>query len=373
MEIVVNSRHIAADIAVALDVAGREHLVVVAKSTWSIPLSGQRAKPLPPQLLARADKYAGKPGESAMLYGGDFARFKPRCDVLFNACAHSADSIPTTELMVAWQVGSLRKGLRVLGERTWRSTLGVITVSSPKPFISQPLHYGFAFGGTRQYKKNQTDMLSEALLDNPSGIGWAGPKTSGDMNGQLAPNLEAVGEPISSPTGKYKPAAFSAVGRHWVPRKEYAGTYDEVWQKNDFPFLPKDYDEQFNQCAPQDQQMEFPRGGEQVVLRNMMLGRTDVRFVLPKLNSMQVRALRSDYSSETLAAVVDTLYFEPDEQRFSAVWRVSLPIKRRLQEFNTLAIGPVNAAWWADRAAGREGTGCAGCGPSEIEIAEASS
>ena len=65
--------------------------------------------------------------------------------------------------------------------------------------------------------------------------------------------------------------------------------------------------------------MDYPCGGEQVVLRNMMLGRADVRFALPKLDGMQVRALRNDYSSETLAAVVDTLYFEPEEQRFSAV------------------------------------------------------
>jgi hypothetical protein len=371
MQIVIDSKHIAADVAVALDVTGREHLVVVAKSTWSIPQSGQRPRPLPPRPLAQADEYVDKPGESAMLYGADFARFKPRCDVLFNACAHSSDGKPVSELMVGWQVGSLRKGLRVLGSRAWRSTLGVLSLSSPNPFTSQPLHYGFAFGGTRLYQKSKDEILSEALLENPSGIGWAGPKTTGDISGQPAPSLEAIGEPIGSPNGKYRPTAFSAIGRHWAPRKDYAGTYDEAWRKDDFPFLPKDYDEKFNQCAPADQQMDYPQGGEEVVLRNMMRGRPDVRFALPKLDGIQVRALREDYSSETLNAVVDTLYFEPDEQRFSVVWRVSLPIRRRLQEFNTLAIGPVNLRWWADRAAGRDGIGCAGCGPSETEIAEA--
>jgi hypothetical protein len=370
MEIVINSKHIAADIAVALDVVGREHLVVVAKSTWSIPLTGQRPRPLPPQPLLQTDEYVGKPGESAMRYGADFARYKPRCDVLFDAHAHAPEGTSVPELMVAWQIGSLRKGLRVLGERTWRSTLGILSISKPSPFTSQALHYGLAFGGTRLYPKGK-ETLGEALLENPSGIGWAGPKTSGGLDGQPAPSLEAVGDPISSPRGKHRPAAFSAIGRHWAPRKDYAGTYDEAWQKNDFPFLPKDYDEQFNQCAPQDQQMAYPQGGEPVVLRNMMPSRPDVRFALPKLDGMQVRALRSDYSSETVNAVVDTLYFEPDEQRFSAVWRVSLPIRRRLQEFNTLAIGPVNAAWWADKAGGLDGTGCAGCGPDAAEMAEA--
>ncbi len=370
MEIVINSKYIAADIAVALDVAGREHLVVVAKSTWSIPQSGQRPRPLPPQALVQADEYVDKPGESAMRYGADFARYKPRCDVLFDAYAHAPDGNSVSELLVAWQIGNLRKGLRVLGERTWSSTLGMLSISKPTPFTKQALHYGLAFGGTREYPKGK-NTLSEALLENPSGIGWAGPKTQGGLDGQPAPSLEAVGDPISSPRGKHRPAAFSAIGRHWAPRKDYAGTYDEAWQKNDFPFLPKDYDEQFNQCAPQDQQMAYPQGGEPVVLRNMMPGRPDVRFALPKLNGMQVRALRTDYSSETLSAVVDTLYFEPDQGRFSVVWRASLPIRRRLQEFNTLAIGPVNASWWADKAGGLDGSSCAGCGPGETQAAEA--
>jgi hypothetical protein len=371
MELVVDSKHIAADMAVALDVHGREHVVVVAKSTWSIPQSGQRPRPLPPQPLVQVDEYVGKPGESAMRYGADFARYKQHCDVLFDACAHAPEGKPVNELVAAWKVGSLQKKIRVLGERTWYNSLGVLRTSESSYFVRQALHYGLAFGGTRSYQQG-SQALSEAFLANPNGIGWAGSKTSGDIEGQPAPCLEALDDPITSPRGKHKAAAFSAIGRHWAPRKDYAGTYDEAWRKNDFPFLPQDYNEQFNQCAPVDQQMGYPKGGEPVILSNMMLGRPDVRFVLPPFDHMQVRALRTDYSSETLQAVVDTLYFEPEEKRFSAVWRVSLPIRRRLQEFDTIAVGPINLRWWADKAAGINGSGCAGCGFDETEAAEAS-
>jgi hypothetical protein len=370
MELVIGSKHITADMVVALDVQGREHMVVVAKSTWSIPQSGQRPRPLPPQPMVQADAYVGKPGESAMRYGADFARYKQHCDILFDAYAHAPEGKPVTELLVAWQLGSLQKKLRVLGMRTWRSNLGIFTTSEPTYFTRQALHYGLAFGGTRHYQQ-EGQALSEAFLDNPNGIGWAGPKTSNDLEGQPAPCLEAIDDPITSPRGKHKAVAFSAIGRHWAPRKDYAGTYDETWRKNDFPFLPKDYNEQFNQCAPNDQQMNYPKGGEPVILHNMMPGRSDVRFVLPRLDHMQVRALRRDYSSETLQAVVDTLYFEPEEKRFSAVWRVSLPIRRRIQEFDTIAVGPINLRWWADKAAGINGSGCAGCGSDETETTEA--
>ena len=362
MNIVIDTQFIAADIAVALDVAGREHLVVVAKSTWTIPQPGQRARPLPPQPLEQADVYLAAPGESPMLYGADFARFKPRCDVLFNASAHAPDGQPVTDMLVAWQVGALRKGLRVLGPRTWRSTLGLLSLSKPEPFLSLPLHYGLAFGGTRQYSKRNGEVLHETNLDNPVGLGWAGPRTASQIANTAAPSLEAMDDPVHNPQHKHAAAAFSAIGRHWLPRKGFAGTYDDAWRADVFPLLPADHDERFHQCAPDDQQMAYPQGSEQVVLRNMVAGRPDVRFALPALNRQTVRVLRTDFSNDILRPVVDTLYFEPDQGRFSAVWRVSTPIRRRLQEFDTVAVGPVNAAWWADKALGRDGAGCAGCG-----------
>lgn len=361
MKIVVDSKHLVADIAVALDTAGREHLVIVAKSTWSIPDAGQRPRPMPPQPLVQADIYAGRPGESAMLYGADFARFKARCDVLFNASAHAPDGVPIPEMLVAWQVGTLRKGLRVLGPRTWRSKLGLLSLGKPEPFTTQALHYGFAFGGTRIYQKEQADTVYESYPDNPAGIGWSGPRTRAQLDGAPGAQLEAMDDPIRSAQGKHAAAAFSAIGRHWSLRKQYCGTYDDAWRRDVFPLLPDDFDERFHQCAPQDQQMAYPQGGEQVVLRNMMRGRSDVRFLLPRIKQQTVRVLRTDYSNELLEAVPDTLYFEPDDRRFSVVWRISTPLKRRLQEIDTVAVGPVNADWWKAKALG-QGFGCAGCG-----------
>ncbi len=110
--------------------------------------------------------------------------------------------------------------------------------------------------------------------------------------------------------------------------------------------------------------MDYPRGGEPVILKHMMAGRPEVRFALPRLDHMKVRVLRTDYSTEEPSAVVDTLYFEPDEERFSVVWRASVPIRRRMQEFNTIAIGPVDPSWWAAKAGGKQG-GCVGCGTDD--------
>jgi hypothetical protein len=369
MELLVASKHLAAEMTTALDVQGREHLVIVVKSSWQIPQPGQRPRPLVPTPLAAADEFVGEPGESAMRYGGDFARFKPRCDVLFNAQAHAPNGKEVRELAVAFKVGDLKKGLKVFGPRTWRKRLGLYATSTPEPFVSMPLHYGLAFGGTRTYTQGRGDnaqTLSEAFLSNPAGIGWAGPKTSGELHGEPAPSLEGLSDTISSPTGKHTACAFSAVARHWQPRSEYTGTYDDKWLHNVSPFLPEDFDEQYHQCAPQDQQIAYPQGGEEVVLRNLMAGRDVVRFKLPLLDSMQVRVLRTDYSTASPKVVVDTLYFEPDQERFSAVWRASLPIQRRIQEIDTVAIGPIDVDWWQNKILGLDGEGCAGCGPASV-------
>lgn len=319
-----------------------------------------------------ADIFAGDPANSALLYGADTARFKPRCDVLFNASAHAPDGAAVTELGVGWQVGPLRKGLRVVGQRYWKKRFGLLSLTEPEPFTAMPLHFGMAFGGTRTYRKGrgkEAIVLSDAQLENPIGLGWFGGHADEDIDGQPAPCLEALGEPIRKPDGKVKPAAFSAIARHWQPRAGFAGTYDEQWQRDVFPFLPEDFDDQFNQCAPADQQMAYPVGGEEVIMRNMMPARPYVRFRLPRLDNVAMRIVRNDYTSEQVLPPVDTLYFEPDAARFTAVWRASVPVRRRLHEFATVAVGPASAEFWEQKALGPDG--CAGCGGGSPADADA--
>lgn len=174
MNIVTGSKHLCADTAIALDVEGREHLVIVAKATWSIPEPGGRPRPLAPQALTQSDVFLGEPGTSPMLYGADFARFKPRCDVLFNARAYAPGGEPVPEVLAAWQVGALRKGVNVLGHRRWQRTLGLFFPTRPEPFSCQPLHYGLAFGGTFLNPEDQDRPALTCYPENPVGIGWAG-------------------------------------------------------------------------------------------------------------------------------------------------------------------------------------------------------
>lgn len=368
MEVFVGSKHLNVSVSTTQDVSGREHLVVVAKATWSIPEVGQRPRPLPAQPLSHTDHFTGAPGLSALRYGCDIYRFKPRCDVLFDACARPPDNTPVKRLGVGFRVGPLTKALNVYGKRYWRKVLGRFTLSEAEPFTCMPLHYDQAIGGSRSYHSRSGDEMRETFLENPIGIGWAGPNTLDQLLNTPAPCLEALDDPIRQPDAAHHPVAFGALGRQWPARLRYAGTYDDDWQRNVFPFIPEDFDERFHQTAPEDQQIDFPEGGEEVALVNMVPGRPNVRFCLPALGHMPVRVLRKDFTSHTVNAVVDTLFFETEQQRFSAVWRTSTPVIRRIQEFDCVAIGPVDPQWWQGKSLGIEG--CSTCG-QPIERASA--
>jgi hypothetical protein len=375
VQIHVGSKHLVADVAVALDVAGREHLVVVAKASWRIPEPGQRPRPIAPEPLVMADDYLGEPGASPMRYGADMARLKPRCDVIFDACAHVPFGQAKTQLLAGFQIGEpgqrnfMRKLLRVHGRRRWQRAVGGLAgyrLSAAEPFLSVPLHYGLALGGSRLYER-AGQRWCQAHLHNPVGLGWAGKETIGQLHDQPAPQLEHPDEPVLQPDARCLPQALSAVGRHWLPRRQWAGTYDDAWRQDVFPLLPPDFDEQFHQCAPLDQQMAYPQGGETVRLFHLLPDHPELMFALPRLQQ-QVRVRRSNYATEAPVACLDTLFFETERGRFSAVWRASVPIRRSLQEIAEVAVGPIDPLWWRDRVMGKGG--CVGCGPIDQDHAE---
>ncbi|TDR34958.1 hypothetical protein DFR29_1414 [Tahibacter aquaticus] len=359
MEVVTASKYIAAAVAPVLDARGREYLVIVGKSTWQIPRPGQRPRPQAAQPFVESDSYVGEPGLSALRCSDDFARFKPRCDVVFDACAHAPRGEAVTELGVGFRVGPLAKALRVVGPRQWRRTLAGYQLGPPSAFVTLPLHLGFAHGGSRTYPGRDRQPLTDAYSDNPVGIGWMSRLSNETIDGMPAASLEDIADPITQPQHPHRPVTLGAIGRQWPSRQRFAGTSDDHWQRNVFPFLPEDFDEQYFQSAPEDQQMDFPRGGEAVKLINLDPEYPQLEFQLPPL-VLPVRVLRRNYRSDLLDARADTVFFETEARRFSVVWRTQVPIARHVSEFELIALGDVDADWWRSRALGLDES-CADC------------
>ena len=247
---------------------GRELLVVVVKGTFVIPQDGGEATLAKEQVpLFEADSFTGEPGFSAPLYESDYAPYKPRCDVLLNGSAYAPGGKPATHVCVSLQVDSLSKSFDVVGNRVWKKRFCIIKSTKPESFTIMPISYNNAFGGVDNTHKKE--KKHRAYFRNPVGIGFHSNHKAQFVRNRPLPKTEEPGKRIKKPDAKYNPMSFGPIGRSWPPRLTYAGTYDDDWLENVFPFLPANFDDTYYQSAPIDQQIEYLRGGEEVVLSNL--------------------------------------------------------------------------------------------------------
>jgi hypothetical protein len=348
----INATGMKAGYTMGLQPDGRELVVVVVKGTFTIPEDSKKEPVLAEEQVALvdADVFTGEPGLSAPLYESDYAPHKPRCDILLNGSAYAPGGKPTERVTVSLRVGSWQKSFDVVGNRVWNRGVLLVTPTDPLPFTVMPISYNNAFGGV---DRSQEDPAKHRWYPaNHAGIGYHEYLEAEFIDGKPLPNTEETGKKVTDPQGKYRPMAFGPIARAWPPRPKYAGTYDQKWLDDVSPFLPKDFDERCYQAAPVDQQMDYPQGGEETVLTNLMPGAPRA-FKLPRLD-MPIEFTRRDGNRQEMNAVIDTVVLEPDLGRFQVVWRTSLPLRRNIFEVRGAVAGRMSPGWYRARATGKE-------------------
>jgi hypothetical protein len=335
--------------SMAMEPSGREFLVVVIKGTFRIPTeSGAPLRLHDEQVpLVTSDVFYGKPGLSAPKYEVDFALRKRRCDVVINASAYAPGGRAQGRVEVAARIGNWSKTFAVVGDRNWEAAGVGIGASAPIPFVSMPITYDRAFGGVDIFHEDPGNHASFA--PNPSGRGFHSQLVKEWIDGTPLPNTEELDQPVNWVEGQYKPMSFGSIGRQWLPRLSYAGTYDQEWLDNSFPFLPADFDERYYQSAPEDQQLAMPVGEQIVTLVNLTPDGRRV-FTLPHLEA-PVHVFAKNGEREDLLASVDTIVIEPDEERLTMTWRVARPLKKNMFEIAQVLVGKKGREWWQQRGA----------------------
>ena len=248
---------------------GRESLVVVIKGTFSFPSEeGEEAQLAPDQVpLVTADEFTGEPGFSAPLYETDFSPTKPKCDILLNGSAYAPGGKPTQAVEVSLQVENWSKAIRVVGNRVWEKGWFSIRTSDAEPFSKLEISYDKAFGGADRTYENEAKH--KVYMDNPIGVGFHDNLAKEAVQNTPLPNTEEINQPITHPKKKYRPMSFGPIGRAWQQRIALAGTYDQQWVDQVFPFLPADFQESYYQAVSADQQVDSLQGGEKVSLTNL--------------------------------------------------------------------------------------------------------
>ena len=346
----INATKMQAGYTLGMEPSGRERVVVVVKGTFAIPEDHSEAVLADEQApLVMADEFTGEPGFSATLYESEFAPYKPRCDVLLNGSAYAPGGKPAERVAVRMRLGSLDKSFEVVGERIWDKVLLGVAASYPVPFARMPISYDRAYGGS-DAAPNKPEK-SKCFTENPVGIGFYPMTPRRKLVGKPLPNTCETGRIVDTVSGKYRPMAFGPIGRNFAARLPLAGTYDQEWQDNVFPFLPADFDPLYHQSAPRDQQVEYPSGGEDIELENLTPEGT-TRFRLPAVE-VPVEFTTADYERTTSNAVLDTIIIEPDLARMMLLWRASLPLQKNIFEVIQSVVGRMPKGWYRARDLGK--------------------
>jgi hypothetical protein len=325
---------------------GRELLIVAVKATYNLPLNGQDPILAEEQAkLTKADEFTGEPGRSAPLRETDYSPKKLRCDVILNGSAYAPGGFPASAVEVSLRVGSMRKSFSVFGDRRWNDIM--LSTSYPEPFTQMPISYDHAYGGA-DYNEDQPDKVS-TYPENPVGVGYHPIRRRFDLLGKRLPNTAEGSNPISDVTGRYRPMSFGPVGRNFSPRYKHAGTYDQHWLDHEAPYWPADFSYAYFQCAPDDQQLPFLEGGEEVELKNLTAN-ARLWFKIPR-RRIPVTCISQKGSDVQVETVCDTLLLEPDLSRFSLTWRASIPLQRNLFELRKTVVGELPRSWYAKRRA----------------------
>jgi hypothetical protein len=316
------------------DPNGIESLFTVVKGTFVLqepPIPADEQVPVSPQ-----DRYHGDPLTSSIAEPSDVCGTKPGTDVLLAGGAYGPGGRAVTESEVTLAVGTVKKAVRVYGDRVWESGVLGTRLSPPKPFTRMPLVWERAFGGTDRTEGTPPQVYGEER--NPVGRGFRHKSGVRPLDGLAAPNLEDPAAPIKSWRDRPPPACFAPLAPHWLPRRSYAGTYDAAWQERRAPYLPADFDARFFQLAPPGLVAPgYLEGGEALEVRGATPSGS-VRCRLPK-DRIEV-TFRLEHARESRPANLDTLTVEPDAGRIVCVWRAGFPCDKKL-----LRVREVSVAW----------------------------
>lgn len=226
-------------------------LTLVVKGTFD-PAAGDPAPFAEEQVPTTGEVHWEDDVQMSQRLPSDFALLKPKGECFVVGKAWAPNGRPSPMVACKFKIGPIEKSFAVFGDRRWQKGL-VRSMSEPLPFTEMELRMERAFGGPK-------------FAANPYGRG------QGEAEGELLlPNLEQVRDLIRSPTSRPEPVLLGPLPISWPDRMRYAGTYDQRYMRERWPWLPEDFDWRFFLEAPPDQRLRegFWRGDERIELHNL--------------------------------------------------------------------------------------------------------
>jgi hypothetical protein len=307
-----------------LDREGAHARVVIVKATYDITPGEPQALVSPQPALRLGDVLWGAPEVADIRLPGDFYAAKPGTDFVLCGHAHPPEGQAVAHRDVLIDAAGRSQHLRVHGPREWRRSATGVVPGPSSPLIATPLAWSRAYGGLDLSKPQQP--LEEAR--NPVGQGLC--HRPEQLLGQSAPQIEDPQRPISTAGGVQPPAGCAPLGRHFTPRRQWAGTYDETWVQKTYPARPVDFDERHEHFAPAPWVFDEPLVGGEAVRIEGVHPRHVLQFTLPRWRV----AIDARIDGQTLEhrPHLDTVLVNSDTLQLELIWRTLFRCPPKMRE-----------------------------------------
>ncbi len=326
--------HLACEPLFLMEETGQPICVVVAKGTYSINGGGivSPAKAQDPVTLA--GEYWSDSVSSSYKYEPECAFTKLSTDVVLigHACAPNTH---TYSMLVTCTVGKLSRQVLVFGNRFWYNSVLGVRHTSPETFETVPLIYERAFGGWDRTNPDPTRHTFEHR--NPVGVGF---RIRSSPIGEKVPlpNLEDPKDLISYYGQIVSPVGFGFVSGNWLPRAQYAGTYDGAWERERMPLLPLDFDRRFfNAASPGLVASGYLNGDESVNITGTTAGDA-LSFALPGTPPPRCTVQLQNQSDVVVQPSLDTVIINADERKLHLVWRGYVPLRNGPNDVTSIRV-----------------------------------
>ncbi|EHL1440696.1 DUF2169 family type VI secretion system accessory protein [Escherichia sp. HH26CH] len=281
--------------------------------------------------LVMADEYYGEPETSSLKYETDLVLRKKNTDIHIIGSAMPAGG-SASEWMAGVRVGNFSKRLCLSGPRYWRYEGQRWRLSSPEKTDTIPLRYELAYGGFWQTEGQSPHSFSA----NPVGCGFYPDISVLDTEQQyVAPQITRYHLPDDNDffiETLCTPQGTGPMSRWWQNRLQFAGTYDNTWREERFPFFPDDFNEHFyNSAHPELVLPGYLTGNECIVLEGVLPDSNRVVTGLPGFKPVFVLKDHSNYP-HTFFPFADTLVINLDERLIYLTWRLTLPALLNMKE-----------------------------------------
>ncbi len=303
--------------------------VVAVKASFLITPEGIDTLPRPGGFcMADLPRQPDQSMFSSLLQAGDTILGKPGADLYFTG--HARRARPAKRWTVSVGLGPADKPLAAydcmaVGPRVWQhSLLSGWTASEPEATQAVPIQYELAYGGVKPLR-DQPRSEWKTFEANPSGTGFSFDGYS-RSDTPAAPQWESSSLLASIKTPEL--VGLGPVARPWTSRSQYAGTYDEAWermrqQQQPVVDYPKDFDMRFFQCAHPRLQTPAPLKGNEALRLGGLLAETNE--LVSRLPGWSVVATFHSDSAPSRALPLDTVHIDLDRQQVHLVWHLTLP------------------------------------------------